>query len=158
MNRSKKEALVSNLSNEFGNVNFIYVFEQFGVSVEELAKMRLDASLFGVKVKFVKNTLAKRAAASLPESLFSKVSVMVYGSGDPLEAAKILCGYEKEYKGRLSVKGGMLDGVVCDKSLIAKMSSIGSVTGLKQMFLGMLQSPCSSFVRAIKLISEKMGE
>ncbi len=159
MNRSKKEALVNDLREELSKSNFVYIFEQVNVSVAELSKVRLDAALSGITIRFIKNTLAKRAVANDDlEFAFSKANVIAYGSGDPLEAAGILSNYEKEYSGRLKVKCGTLDGSFCDKDLMTNMSKMGSVDSLKQMLLGMLQSSYAKFAMVVNLVSEKMGE
>ncbi|QEK37866.1 50S ribosomal protein L10 [Candidatus Cytomitobacter indipagum] len=155
MNRAKKELFVSELSKEIENVSYIYVYGCGNVSSEELFKIRLDATYSDINVKFVKNTLAKRALNDQIQPMLEKTSVLCFGSGDPLNAAHVLARYEKEYKGRFVSRGGLVEKSLCDKSMIKRMSSIGSVDGLRSLLLGVLQAPMASFARVLNLIAEK---
>ncbi|QEK38369.1 50S ribosomal protein L10 [Candidatus Cytomitobacter primus] len=159
MNRARKEALVKSLSEDMSGNSYVYVYGQNNVSVSELSLIRLDAAYANINMKFIKNTLAKRVVSDLKiDPLFEKVSVVFYGSGDPLEAAQVISRYEREYKGRFVAKGGSIDSFTCDKAMVDRMASVGSVDGLKAMLLGMLQAPVANFARVLSLASEKIGK
>lgn len=158
MNRAKKELFVSELSSRIADVSYIYVYGCEGVNSSELFNIRLDAAYSDIKMQFVKNTLARRALNLSMKDVLDKTSVLCFGFGDPLSAASVLSQYEKKYKDRFIPRGGLVADAFCDKSMINRMSSVGSVDGLRSLLLGMLQAPMASFARVLSLAAEKGKE
>ena len=99
MDRSKKEAIVSNLKKDFKESGLLVVTHYSGLNVIELEELRSKMRAVKVKFKVTKNRLTKLA---LPGTSFENISELFSGptaiaySKDPLQAAKVAADYAKK--------------------------------------------------------------
>ena len=116
MDRSKKEALVAELHQDFEENNLVVVTHQSGLTVGEVSDLRRQMREAGCKFKVTKNRLAKIA---LKETKFEALEGAFTGptaiavSKDPVAAAKIAVEFANENE-KLTIVGGALDADVLD--------------------------------------------
>jgi large subunit ribosomal protein L10 len=124
-----------------------------GLNVKSMSTLRkrLRENYAGIRV--VKNTLLKRAASGLPaETLVSDLegpTALTYTSGDPVNVAKTLTTFVREFK-LLKIKGGITDGHIMRPEQITALSTMPPRQVLIAQVVGGLQGPVASFVQTLQ--------
>ena len=145
MDRSKKEALVAELHQDFEENNLIVVTHQSGLTVGEVSKLRKQMREAGCKFKVTKNRLAKIA---LKETKFEALEDAFRGptaiavSKDPVAAAKIAVEFANENE-KLTIVGGALETDVMDADGVKTLAKLPSLDELRGKIVGLLQAPAT---------------
>ena len=145
MDRSKKEALVAELHQDFEENNLVVVTQQSGLTVSEVSDLRRQMREAGCKFKVTKNRLAKIA---LKETKFEALEDAFTGptaiavSKDPVAAAKIAVEFANENK-KLTIVGGALDADVLDADGVKTLAKLPSLAELRGKIVGLLQAPAT---------------
>lgn len=152
MDRSKKEALVAELHQDFEDNNLIVVTHQAGLTVAEVTDLRGKMRGAGCKFKVTKNRLAKIA---LKETKFEALEDAFTGptaiavSKDPVAAAKIAVEYANE-NDKLTIVGGALDADMLDADAIKALAKLPSLDSLRGKIVGLLQAPATKIAGVLQ--------
>jgi large subunit ribosomal protein L10 len=134
LNRSEKEAVISEVTSLAAKAQTLVMAEYRGITVADMTKLRNDARSKGVTLSVLKNTLARRAVAG---SAFEVVSdqmtgPLIYGfSTDAVAAAKVVADFAKT-NDKLVIRAGAYGGKVLDVNGVKQLASIpfqGSAVG-----------------------------
>lgn len=150
MKRTKKEQLVSELSEKIKGAKSVYYTDFSGLNVKRMTELRRRLRKAGVEYVVIKNTLASRAvtdAGLAPDRLKGPTGVVI--GRDPVAAAKVLSDFAREHDQRPGVKGGMLDGKSIDADQVKKLASLPSREQMLADLGAGLQSPMAAFVGAL---------
>ena len=153
MDRSKKEALVAELHQDFEENNLVVVTHQSGLTVSEVSDLRRQMREAGCKFKVTKNRLAKIA---LKETKFEALEDAFTGptaiavSKDPVAAAKIAVEFANENE-KLTIVGGALDADVLDADGVKTLAKLPSLDELRGKIVGLLQAPATKVAGVLKL-------
>ena len=145
VDRSKKEALVAELHQDFEENNLVVVTQQSGLTVSEVSDLRRQMREAGCKFKVTKNRLAKIA---LKETKFEALEDAFTGptaiavSKDPVAAAKIAVEFANENE-KLTIVGGALDADVLDADGVKTLAKLPSLDELRGKIVGLLQAPAT---------------
>jgi len=145
VDRSKKEALVAELHQDFEENNLIVVTHQSGLTVGEVSDLRRQMREAGCKFKVTKNRLAKIA---LKETKFEALEDAFTGptaiavSEDPVAAAKIAVEFANENE-KLTIVGGALDADVLDADGVKTLAKLPSLDELRGKIVGLIQAPAT---------------
>ena len=145
MDRSKKEALVAELHQDFEENNLVVVTHQSGLTVSEVSDLRRQMREAGCKFKVTKNRLAKIA---LKETKFEALEDAFTGptaialSEDPVAAAKIAVEFANENE-KLTIVGGALDADILDADGVKTLAKLPSLDELRGKIVGLLQAPAT---------------
>ena len=145
MDRSKKEALVAELHQDFEENNLVVVTHQSGLTVSEVSELRKQMRKAGCKFKVTKNRLAKIA---LKETKFEALEDAFTGptaiavSKDPVAAAKIAVEFADENE-KLTIVGGALETDVMDAAGVKTLAKLPSLDELRGKIVGLLQAPAT---------------
>src|SRR6218665_2917253 len=96
LQRSEKEAVISEVSRLIAKAQTLVLAEYGGITVADMTKLRVQARSNGVRLSVLKNTLARRAVAG---SAFDVVAgqmtgPLIYGfSEDAVAAAKVVAEF-----------------------------------------------------------------
>lgn len=156
---AKKEELVDAFAEELKTAKAILVIDYLGLSVDEVTKIRKELRENDVKMKVIKNTYLRRAAAKAGieglDDTFVGPSAVVYtdNADDITEPARIISEYEDKYDA-IEIKGGMLEGKITSKEEIKKLAAIPGREGLLSMLVSVLQAPVRDFAYAVKAVAE----
>ena len=159
LNRSEKEAVISDVTGLAAKAQTLVMAEYRGVTVADMTKLRSNARSNGVSLSVLKNTLARRAVAG---SRFEVVSDMmtgplIYGfSEDAVAAAKVVSDFAKTNE-KLVIRGGAFAGKALDVNGVKQLANIPSKEVLLAQLLGLLQTPISRTARVLAAIAEKKG-
>ncbi len=152
MDRSKKEALVAELHQDFEDNNLVVVTHQAGLTVAEVTDLRGKMREAGCKFKVTKNRLAKIA---LKETKFEALEDAFTGptaiavSKDPVAAAKIAVEYANE-NDKLTIVGGALDADMLDADAIKALAKLPSLDSLRGKIVGLLQAPATKIAGVLQ--------
>ncbi len=159
LNRSEKEAVVTDVTGLAAKAQTLVLAEYRGISVADMTRLRSDARSKGVNLSVLKNTLARRAVAG---SAFDVVAdqmsgPLIYGfSEDAVAAAKVVADFAKT-NDKLVIRGGAFGGKALDVDGVKQLANIPSKEVLLAQLLGLMQSPISRTARVLAALAEKRG-
>ena len=159
LNRSEKEAVISEVTSLAAKAQTLVIAEYRGITVADMTKLRTTARDSGVTLCVLKNTLARRAVAG---SGFEVVSDQMTGpliysfSVDAVAAAKVVSDFAKT-NDKLVIRGGAFGGKVLDVNGVKQLASIPSKEVLLAQLLGLMQSPISRTARVLAALAEQRG-
>ena len=159
LNRSEKEAVISDLTGLAAKAQTLVIAEYRGITVADMTKLRNTARSNGVTLSVLKNTLARRAVAG---SGFEVVADQMTGpliysfSEDAVAAAKVVAEFAKT-NDKLVIRAGAYLGKALDANGVKQLASIPSKEVLLAQLLGLMQSPISRTARVLSALAEQKG-
>jgi large subunit ribosomal protein L10 len=159
LNRSEKEAVISDVTSLAAKAQTLVIAEYRGITVAEMTKLRNAARSSGVTLSVLKNTLARRAVAG---SGFEVVADQMTGpliysfSEDAVAAAKVVAEFAKT-NDKLVIRAGAYLGKALDVNGVKQLASIPSKEVLLAQLLGLMQSPISRTARVLAALAEQRG-
>ena len=159
LNRSEKEAVISDVTSLAAKAQTLVIAEYRGITVADMTKLRIAARSNGVSLSVLKKTLARRAVAG---STFEVVAdqmtgPLIYGfSEDAVAAAKVVAEFAKT-NDKLVIRAGAYGGKVLDVNGVKQLASIPSKEVLLAQLLGLMQSPISRTARVLAALAEQRG-
>jgi large subunit ribosomal protein L10 len=158
MNRQEKAAMVEEVSALVAGAQAIIVAEYRGLDVDAVTKLRKQARSQGVRLRVLKNTLARRAVSDTPfAGLADKlVGPLMYGfSADPVAAAKVLAGFAKD-NDKLVVKAGAMPNTVLDEAGVKALATLPSREELLAKLMATMRAPIGQFVRTLNEVPARL--
>ena len=159
LNRSEKEAVISDVTSLAAKAQTLVIAEYRGITVADMTKLRNTARSQGVTLSVLKNTLARRAVAG---SAFEVVADQMSGpliysfSQDAVAAAKVVADFAKT-NDKLVIRAGAYGGKALDVNGVKQLASIPSKEVLLAQLLGLMQSPISRTARVLAALAEQRG-
>jgi len=145
VDRARKEELVTDLNQSFGDAALVVVTQQSGMTVAESTDLRARMREAGAGYKVTKNRLAKLALAGTTyepiSDLFNGPTAIAY-SADPVAAARVAVNYAKE-NDKLVVIGGAMGETLLDESAVKALADLPSLDELRGKIVGMLNTPAT---------------
>lgn len=145
MDRARKEELVTELNQSFGDAALVVVTQQTGMTVAESTELRARMREAGAGYKVTKNRLAKLALAGTTyepiSDLFNGPTAIAF-SADPVAAARVAVNYAKE-NDKLVVIGGAMGETLLDENAVKALASLPSLDELRGKLVGMLNTPAT---------------
>ena len=160
LNRSEKEAVVSEVTGLAAQAQTLVMAEYRGITVADMIKLRSDARSKGVTLSVLKNTLARRAVAgsSFEVAANQMTGPLIYGfSVDAVAAAKVVADFAKT-NDKLVIRGGVYSGKALDANAVKQLASIPSKEVLLSQLCGLLKSPISRTAVVLGALATKKGE
>ena len=162
LSKAKKQKLVEEIA-RIVKENPSIVFTDFsGLTIGELDELKRELRAEGVLYKATKKSLWPfvQERAQMPEDTLGigeyKGSIgIAYGSGEGIEASKILVKFAKKSE-KLAILGGYINQMFFDKSRIMTLAALPSREELVAKLLYVLSSPMQRFVRAISAPSQQL--
>lgn len=161
MNRTQKEAFVADLA---GGVEKAQAFAllSFGkLDVEQMTQFRLSLSKRNIRVKVVKNTLAKRVFDKTPYTnvipFLEGPTLLAYGEGDPVVTAKAIMEWAEKENFNLKLKGGAAMGAPMTDTQLKALSKLPGKNELFVGFLWALKSGPTKFLYALQDAPRRLG-
>ena len=152
MERSEKEAFVSDMKNRLKKAQATFVVDYKGLDVETINRLRGELRKIGTEFRVVKNRLLKLACQETEtgsiEEHFQGPCALAITYDDVVEPAKVLTGFEKEFES-LSIKIGQMSGKPMDALAIKRLAELPGRDQLLAQLLSTMQGVPSSFVRVL---------
>ena len=160
LNRSEKEAVISEVTNLAAQAQTLVIAEYRGITVADMTKLRNQARSNGVSLSVLKNTLARRAVtgSSFEVVADQMTGPLIYGfSTDAIAAAKVVAEFAKT-NDKLVIRAGVYGGKAMDANGVKQLASIPSKEVLLAQLCGLLKSPISRTAVVLGALAAKKGE
>lgn len=158
INKEKKKEIIASVK-DIVKASKSVVFVNFHkLPVSESTAIRKELRSKDVQFTVTKKTLTKIAlgAASLQGDMpeLDGELALVY-SADLLAPAREIFDFQKKLDGRVSILGGIFDGMFKSKVEMESIASIPSQKTLYAQFVNLINSPIQGLVIALDAIAEK---
>ena len=160
LNRSEKEAVISEVTGLAAKAQTLVMAEYRGVTVADMTRLRTEARGSGVVLSVLKNTLARRAVAGsgFEVAADQMTGPLIYGfSEDAVAAAKVVADFAKT-NDKLVIRGGVYGGKALDANAVKQLASIPTKEVLLAQLCGLLKSPISRTAVVLGALAAKKGE
>jgi len=160
LNRSEKDAVVTEVSTMAAQAQTLVMAEYRGITVADMTKFRATARSQGVSLSVLKNTLARRAVAGTAfENVTDQMTgPLIYGfSVDAVAAAKVVADFAKT-NDKLVIRGGAFAGKPLDVDGVKQLANIPSKDVLLSQLCGLLMSPISRTAVVLSALATKKTE
>ncbi len=161
MNRTQKQTFVDDLAKGIQEAQAFALMSFSKLTVEQMTTFRLALSKNDVKVKVVKNTLAKRVlgATSFKDlnKDFSGPTLIAYSKGDPVLTAKAVMEWAGKEGFDIKMKSGAALGQIMSGAQIKSLSLLPGRNQLLVSFLWAVNSHQTSFLNALSDTPRKLG-
>lgn len=156
--KEKKQEIVSTVKNIIADSKTIVFANFHKLPVSESTDIRKELRSKNVNFTVAKKTLTKRALAD--SSIQGEIPTLdgelalVY-STDLIAPAREIFEFQKKLDGRVSILGGVFDGIYKTKAEMEMIASIPSQKTLYAQFVNIINSPIQGLVLALNAIAEK---
>ncbi len=155
----QKQELVQSIADQIRNAGSTVVVEYRGLTVAEVNELRRLLREEGCEMVVYKNSMTRRAVDilgynELDSALKGPNAITV--SKDEIAAARVLTKFAKKHE-KLVVKAGIVENKVVNADELKALSALPNKEGMLSMLLSCLQSPISSFARAVKAVADAQG-
>jgi large subunit ribosomal protein L10 len=160
LNRSEKEAVISEVTNLAAQAQTLVIAEYRGITVADMTKLRNQARSNGVSLSVLKNTLARRAVtgSSFEVVADQMTGPLIYGfSVDAIAAAKVVAEFAKT-NDKLVIRAGVYGGKALDANGVKQLASIPSKEVLLAQLCGLMKSPISRTAVVLGALAAQKGE
>jgi len=160
LNRSEKEAVVSEVEGLVKTAQTLVMAEYRGITVADMIKLRSDARNQGVSLSVLKNTLARRAVTGSAFEIVAEqmTGPLIYGfSEDAVAAAKVVADFAKT-NDKLVIRAGVIGGKALDVNGVKQLANIPTKEVLLAQLCGLLMSPISRTAVVLGALAAKKGE
>ena len=160
LNRSEKEAVVSEVTALAAKAQTLVMAEYRGITVADMTKLRVAARGAGVDLSVLKNTLARRAVKGSQFEVAGDqmTGPLIYGfSVDAVAAAKVVADFAKT-NDKLVIRGGAFAGKTLDVNGVKQLANIPSKEVLLAQLCGLLMSPISRTAVVLGALAKKKEE
>ena len=157
LNLEQKQAVVAEISAELAKAQAVVLAEYRSLQVGEMTELRKKARTWGVYLRVLKNTLARRAVADTPfKGLVDKmVGPLAYGiSSDPVAAAKVLHEYARSNE-KFVIRAGAMPDVVMSPKEVGDLARMPARQELLGMLVATMQAPIAKLVRTLNEVPGK---
>lgn len=158
INKEKKQEIISSVKNILADSKSVVFVNFHKLPVSESTTIRKELRSKDVNFTVAKKTLTKRALneASLTGEMpqLDGELALVY-SADLLAPAREIFDFQKKLDGRVSILGGIFNGMYKNKAEMEVIASIPSQKTLYAQFLNVINSPIQGFVVALNAIADK---
>ena len=145
MAKEKKTEQIERLAEKLSSADIVIATDYRGLSVAEMTELRRLLQRQGVEYRVAKNTLTIMAAEKARKTGLSPFLVgptaLALASGDEVQLAKALIGYQSPTKSVLTIKGGLLEERALSAREIIALATLPPKEILVSRLLGMLNNP-----------------
>ena len=157
--RSEKEAVVAEIRGKIEAATAVIITEYRGLTVTNLAALRLSLRQHGAEYSVYKNTLARFAAREAGieglDDFLVGPTALTFVHGDVAAVAKSLKDFAKTNQ-NLVLQGGVVDGKAVSASYIDVLASLPSHEAMLGQFAGLLLALPRNMAYGLKaLIDQK---
>lgn len=159
---SEKQAYVEELKAKIQASVAGVVVDYKGITVTDDTKLRRALREAGVEYAVVKNTMLRFAIDECGykemEKTLEGTTAIAISKEDPMAAAKILCKFAEDSKGKFVVKAGYMDGAEMSAAEVEAIAKLPSRQDLLSMLCSALQGNIRGLAVALNAIAEKSEE
>ncbi len=145
--------VVGELVQEIGKAQGMVVLSFGGLTVKESESLRGKLAAKGVKMRMVRNALARRVLAErgleVGEVLAGNTAIAWGDSEAAIHAAKIATEADVKKAGKVKIRAGVLDGKLLGEKDALALASVPDKKTLQAKILGCLSGPARGLVATL---------
>jgi large subunit ribosomal protein L10 len=146
--------VVGELTKEIGEAQGMLFLSFGGLTVKESEALRGKLAAKGVRMRMVRNALARRVLAErgfeISDQLFAGNTAIAWGDSEAaIHTAKVATEADVKKAGKVKIKAGVLDGKLLDEKDAAALSSVPDKKTLQARILGCLSGPARGIVATL---------
>ena len=151
MQRTDKERVVAELTEQLRRAESLIIADYRGLSVKEIDELRTRLLEHGATFQVVKNTLTRRAAeAAGAEAVLALLEgptaiAFLESEGDPVAVAKALVDAARTTR-VLAIRGGILEGKQIAEEDVRNLATLPPAETLRAQLVGALTGPLVTVV------------
>ena len=154
--KAKKEVILAKLVEVKDTADTIVFVHYKGLTVSDTTAMRKELREKGVGMFVAKKTLMMRAfdgayTGTVP-TLDGEIAIAY--STDAMAPAQNMKEFSAKFKDKISIVGGVFQGVYKDKNEMIEIASIPSLQVLRGMFAQLINSPRQRFAVVLNAVAE----
>ena len=155
--KNKKADILAKLDTLKQSADSIVFVHFTGLGGVDTTKMRTKLRAQGVDYVVAKKTLVKRAFDGVFEGTMPVLDgeIALAYSTDPMAPAQNIKTFATEYKDKLSIVGGVFQGVYKNQAEMIEIASIPGLQVLRGMFVNIINSPIQGLVIGLDAIAKK---
>lgn len=155
--KAKKQDILAKLSELKDGADSIVFVHYKGLPVADTTAMRKELREKGVGYLVSKKTLMKRAfdGTFTGEMPVLDGEIAVAYSADPMAPAQSMQDFAIKFKDKISIVGGVFQGVYKNEAEMIEIASIPSLQVLRGMFVNVINSPIQGLVVGLNALAEK---
>lgn len=162
MDRTGKEALISDLRERISRAPVLYLTDFTGLNVKAMTELRRSLKKSGAEYFVVKNRLAKRVfqeSEDLPDISDSLIGPtgFVLGYEDVARAAKAVSDFAKTHDKKPVFKLGIMDGKVLQPEQVERIAKLPAREQLLAELAGALEAPMAAFASVLEAKVQEMA-
>lgn len=156
---TEKETIVAEVAEIASSAHSVVLAEYAGLESNDMNILRDKARAGGVRIRIVKNTLARRAIegteyACLQDSLVGPL-IMAFSQEDPGSAARVLKEFTKE-NDKLVVTALSISGQLLDASELDRLAKLPTKDQAISMLMSVMQAPITKLARTLNEVPGKL--
>jgi large subunit ribosomal protein L10 len=154
--KEKKVGILAKLTEVKDTADTIVFVHYKGLSVADTTAMRKELREKGVGMFVAKKTLMKRAflGAYTGEMPTLDGEIAVAYSADPMAPAQNMKEFSTKFKEKITIEGGVFQGVYKSKAEMIEIASIPSLQVLRGMFAQLINSPRQRFAVVLNAVAD----
>jgi len=158
--RAEKVAVVDEVRERMGAADGALLTEYRGLSVAELAQLRLELVAAGGDYKVYKNTLVRLAVAGTPgeglNEMLTGPTAIAFVQGDVSAVAKALRDFARANP-NLVVKGGLVGSAVMSAADVNVLAELPSRDTMLAQFAGALSAPLQQLAGLVQALPRNLA-
>ncbi|MGZ4168174.1 MAG: 50S ribosomal protein L10 [Solirubrobacteraceae bacterium] len=155
MNRDQKTAVVDEIAGELQEAGAIFAVDYRGITVSQVADLRVKLRDADARFRVVKNSLSERAADKAGMDTLKPMLVgptaLAFVNGDAAMAAKALNDAARQFN-LLEFKGGVLNGTVLTADDVRSIARLPSREVLYAQLVGTVAAPITGLARGLNAL------
>lgn len=133
-----------------------------GLTVSESESLRVDLAKGGARLRMVRNAMAHRMLAEqgfeFPADTFVGNVALVFGSTEAaIHAAKVMTSVEARKLGKITLRGGLLDGSQLSAGDAVLLADTPDKQTLRAQLLGVISGPARGLVSLLNALPSSMA-
>ncbi len=163
MDKTQKEQQVSELTKDFASAKAAFFADYKGLTVDKITDLRKQLRAHNVKVKVVKNNLARIAVknAGIGDDSIKMLdgvagpTMVAFAFGDPAAVAKVFAKFAGENE-VFTLKESLLGNKVVGSAQVEQLSKLPSREVLLAKMLGTMNAPVTNFVGVLAALPRSL--
>jgi len=157
--KAKKAQITERLNEVKASSDAIVFVHYKSLSLADTTAMRKALRENGVGYLVAKKTLMKRAFGDTYTGTMPVLDneIAIAYSTDPMAPAQNIKEFATKFKDKISIVGGVFQGVYKDQVEMTEIVSIPSLQVLRGMFVNIINSPIQGLVIALDQVAQKKG-
>jgi large subunit ribosomal protein L10 len=155
MNRDQKTAVVDEIAGQIQEADAIFAVDYRGISVAQVADLRVKLRDADARFRVVKNSLSERAADKAGLDTLKPMLVgptaLAFVNGDAALAAKALNDAARQLN-LLEFKGGVLNGAVLSADDVRSIARLPAREVLYAQLVGTVAAPLTGLARGLNAL------